>query len=174
MVARMLRCGKYQGLLFAEVAALDKPYCSWALDLPASTNAYQKFSTYLRMNHGGLLRVGKHKGKYFNEVLQDDPQYAEWVASLGDPTASLGEFAEYCRRENWLKDDFSVTTTPLIIERTPLNEDFVCKICLVTPVKTVLLPCAHMTCASCAMEIGDNACPFCRKRIRKKVRTYMS
>ena len=93
----MLQRGKYKGFLFAEVAALDKPYSGWVMSLPASSKGFQKFSTYLRMNHGGLLRVGKHKGKYFNEVLQDDPQYAEWVASVGDPTASLGEFAEYIR-----------------------------------------------------------------------------
>ncbi len=97
MVARMLRCGKYQGLLFAEVAALDKPYCGWAMSLPASANTFQKFSTYLRINHGGVLCVGKHKWKYFNEVLQDDPEYTEWVLSLGDPASSLGEFAEFAR-----------------------------------------------------------------------------
>ena len=173
----MLQCGKYKGLLFAEVAALDKPYSGWVMSLPASTKAFQKFSKYLRMHHGGLLRVGKHKGKYFSEVLQDDPQYAEWVVSLEVPAASLGEFAEYIRRLRWLNGEPSDTTSPLLIETnnpTPLNEDFVCKICLVTPVKTVLLPCAHMTCASCATAIGTNACPFCRKRVRKKVQTYMS
>ena len=94
----MLQCGQYKGLLFEEVAALDKPYSGWVMSLPASTKAFQKFSTYLRMNHGGLLRIGKHKGKYFSEVLQDDPQYTEWVVSLEDPAASLGEFAEYIRR----------------------------------------------------------------------------
>ncbi len=133
----MLQCGKYKGLFFAEVAALDKPYSGWVMSLPASTKAFQKFSTYLRMNHGGLLRIGKHKGKFFSEVLQDDPQYTEWVVSLEDPAASLGEFAEYIRREKWLNNDPSVTTTPFIIERTPLNEDLVCKICLVTHVRVL-------------------------------------
>ena len=171
----MLQCGKNKGLLFAEVAALDKPYCGWVMSLPASANTFQKFSTYLRINHGGVLHVGKHKWKYFNEVLQDDPEYTEWVVSLGDPASSLGEFAEYVRHGHKPihPDNDGAAPSPPGTEPIHPSPDFVCKICLLTPVKTVLLPCAHMTCESCATAIGTNACPFCRKHVRKKVRTFM-
>ncbi len=144
----MLQCGKYKGLLFAEAAALDKPYSGWVMSLPTSANTFQKFSTYLRINHGGVLSVGKHRGKYFDEVREHDHEYTEWVVSLGDPAASLGELAEYIRRrENKRNND----------DADDSAADFVCKICLVTPVKTVLLPCAHMTCVFCYRTATNRA-----------------
>jgi len=58
-------------------------------------------------------------------------------------------------------------------ENQKLKDSNTCKVCLDTPVETLLLPCRHLvTCSECANKVS--VCPMCRVKIIGTVRTYFS
>ena len=67
----------------------------------------------------------------------------------------------------------SFLTDDLLKENTELKEQKLCKICMVSDVNIVFLPCGHLVaCATCAPAL--QMCPICRAAIKGTVRTYMS
>lgn len=67
----------------------------------------------------------------------------------------------------------SLNSDDLLKENTELKEQKLCKICMVSDVNIVFLPCGHLVaCATCAPAL--QMCPICRAAIKGTVRTYMS
>ena len=175
----MLRCGKYAGRSFLDVALEDTDYCAWTLracndgkKLPRDLRA---FARYLREHHGGVLCVGKHKGKYFDEAIHDDPGYCEWAASLDDPGPALKKFVTYVREQKHTAE--SATETPTKKRRRRKGStDGSCTICYTEKIDCVIVPCGHMCmCFQCAeiVDDADNRCPICRQSIALLQKTFL-
>ena len=96
----MMRHGKHRGNSFAEVAQMDRSYCSWVLRSEPGT--FTNFHKYLKKTHGGILEMGRHKGMFFDELLANQQEYCTWVMNLQDPGPGFHKLIDWLKK-NTLK-----------------------------------------------------------------------
>ena len=92
----VLRVGKHKGKTYSAVAE-DRSYCSWVLRLGShsTSSGFDKFSAYLKKNHGGILPIGRHKGKSYKEIVEEDTDYCSGAVALEKPGKPLKDCARY-------------------------------------------------------------------------------
>ena len=111
----MMRHGKHRGHSFAEVAQMDRSYCSWVLRSELGT--FTNFHKYLRKTHGGILDIGHHKGMFFDELFASQQDYCRWVMNLEDPGAGFHKLID------WLKKKHSQEEPPTAMRENRLQQD---------------------------------------------------
>ena len=149
----MMRHGKHRGHSFAEVAQMDRSYCSWVLRSEPGT--FTNFHKYLKKTHGGILEMGRHKGMFFDELFASQQDYCRWVMNLEDPGAGFHKLI------NWLKEKHSQEEPPPTpaAKNTagPVAKKFKseeCKICYDKVIDSVFVPCGHVAaCITCAEKL---------------------
>jgi baculoviral IAP repeat-containing protein 7/8 len=61
----------------------------------------------------------------------------------------------------------------LVISTPDVTDDSkMCKVCYEKPTDVALIPCGHVVCRQCAFILSD--CPFCRRRVEKKLKLFFS
>lgn len=66
-----------------------------------------------------------------------------------------------------------ISPITMIVFFTPLvaEQDFLCKICMDSPIDCVLLECGHMlTCVRCGRQLSE--CPICRQYVSRVVHAF--
>ncbi len=142
----MLRCGKYKGKAFEEVAREDRLYCAWVLRLSeGGSRNLMAFAEYLKKEHGGVLPFGAHKGAFFDELLREQPGYCTWAVDLASPSKSMQTFAEYVKKHasEVAKDEHPK-------KKARQCGEICCRICMDRSINTALSPCGHViACLQC-------------------------
>ena len=160
----MIRCGKYAGLSYQDVAATDPSYCGWVLREKADGRRLSRdlkaFATYIKDVHGGVLVVGRHAGRFFADVLRDDPEYGSWAVSLENPSKLMIGFHEYVKKRQR--------------KRPRETGDDTCSICLDRTIDSAFIPCGHQAaCVECARRL-EGTCPICREPIADVLQTFLA
>jgi len=155
----MMRHGKHRGHSFAEVAQMDRSYCSWVLR--SETGTFTNFHKYLKKTHGGILEMGRHKGMFFDELFASQQDYCRWVMNLEDPGAGFHKLIDWLKKKNSQEEPpptpAAKNTAGPVAKKFKSEE---CKICYDSAIDSVFVLCGHVAaCILCAANL--ETCPIC-------------
>ena len=157
----MMRHGKHRGHSFAEVAQMDRSYCSWVLRSEPGT--FMNFHKYLKKTHRGILEMGRHKGMFFDDLFASQQDYCRWVMNLEDPGAGFHKLIDWLKKKH-SQEEAPAATSAATHTAEPVAKKFKseeCKICYDKVIDSVFVPCGHVAaCITCADKL--EACPICQ------------